>query len=127
MYTEDSLRYFRSSQWRKFRKYIIAERGNKCQRCGLYRFGKGELHVHHLRYDRLKREIPEDVQVICRHCHEFADQERHEYNQARSLNALEEARFYGWAQARYGDDWERMDPHELEEEFDEFLEMVRDE
>jgi hypothetical protein len=31
--------------------------------------GEVELHVHHLTYERLGKELIEDVQIICRKCH----------------------------------------------------------
>lgn len=57
--------YLNSSHWRAFRARIIAER-KACQRCGhAYR-----LQVHHLHYHNRGEEKPEDVELLCRDCHE---------------------------------------------------------
>lgn len=61
---ESYVKYVRSSDWIRRNNEILAARPI-CERpcCG----APSEF-VHHLRYDRLGRELPEDVQVMCRSC-----------------------------------------------------------
>lgn len=58
--------YLRSKAWRIFRSAIVVERGAKCEKCSATK----QLHVHHVTYERLGRERPEDVLVVCKPCHE---------------------------------------------------------
>lgn len=60
--------YRKSAHWCLFRLKIIAERGPYCQSCGSDR----RVEVHHLTYARLGCELPDDVRVLCRKCHENA-------------------------------------------------------
>jgi 5-methylcytosine-specific restriction endonuclease McrA len=60
--------YLLSPEWRVFRKQILSDRGSKCENCGFDKVIK--LHIHHLTYDRLYNELPEDVKILCRRCHE---------------------------------------------------------
>lgn len=62
--------YINSPKWKMFRRGVIKVRGNKCEDCSIP--GPG-LHLHHLTYERLGNEIPEDVTLLCEPCH----QERH--------------------------------------------------
>lgn len=58
--------YINSSEWRAFRAGLIAERGRKCEECGAC----GPVDGHHLTYKRFRHELPEDVKLLCRQCHE---------------------------------------------------------
>lgn len=67
--------YLRTPDWQARRyKWLLAS-GGMCQRCGIGGEVSG-LDVHHLTYDRLGEELESDVVVVCRPCHEKADQER---------------------------------------------------
>lgn len=55
-----------SVKWTKFRKEVLQLRGNRCERCK----SEHHLQVHHLHYRNFGRELPEDVQVICKNCHD---------------------------------------------------------
>jgi len=74
-------KYLRTSHWKEFRQQLLYERG-VCEHCGTTE----RLDVHHMTYDRLGDEAPEDVSVLCRDCHNeehgFPDQE------LKSLEAL---------------------------------------
>jgi len=58
--------YLQSPLWKKVRSNAIKHYGNKCARCGEY-----GNDVHHLTYERVGgNELLEDLQVLCRGCHE---------------------------------------------------------
>lgn len=57
--------YLKSESWYKFREKIYKERGQKCERCG----STENLQIHHLNYDNLYNEKPEDVMILCSKCH----------------------------------------------------------
>lgn len=72
--------YLKTERWRRFRDTILATRCN-CERCGLHDdcsafFYCQRLDIHHLTYQNLGNEKPEDVQVLCRACHEIAETEK---------------------------------------------------
>lgn len=58
--------YLRSRWWKSRREVALRMAGEQCQRCGA---GK-ELVVHHLSYERLGAELPQDLEVLCWSCHE---------------------------------------------------------
>lgn len=62
----DYQKYLRSKHWKKTRKKKLKEAGSVCERC---RRDKA-TQVHHLHYGSLHREKMEDLQVVCRPCHE---------------------------------------------------------
>lgn len=71
--------YYRSTHWQVVRRQKLAaqqkEHGyNFCERCGVKQpepvARETALHVHHLTYERLGEELLEDLQLICRPCHE---------------------------------------------------------
>lgn len=65
-YREKYKRYLRSAKWKDFKKELIKTRGHKCEKCGeKYR----PLDGHHVTYERLYNELPEDVMLVCRECH----------------------------------------------------------
>lgn len=56
------------NEWKKFREFIFAVRGKKCEKCG----ATTNLQVHHLHYisGRFAWEyLPFDVMVLCGDCH----------------------------------------------------------
>lgn len=65
--------YLQSPEWRATRERVLARAGLRCERCQSY--GDG-LDVHHLRYTSLGHEPDEDLEVLCRPCHNAADAER---------------------------------------------------
>lgn len=70
-------RYLKDHHWRMFRKWILRQRGGACEKCGISNvwsimaYGQ-PINVHHISYDHLGQERPEDVVVLCRRCHEEA-------------------------------------------------------
>lgn len=58
--------YLMSEKWFEFKKMLFAMRGRRCEIC---QTTKGQIHGHHLTYERLYNEKPEDVQLLCQSCH----------------------------------------------------------
>lgn len=59
-------RYLQSSKWQEVRSAALRHHGKVCDKCG--EFG---TDVHHLRYPDVQgEEKMEDLQVLCRDCHE---------------------------------------------------------
>ena len=111
-------RHIRSSQWKKMRKDILRMR-DRCEGCGTRKF----LEVHHKTYERLGRESPSDLEVVCKTCHEIADRERAQQGIARSARAKFAAALETYATKKYGDDWrERFDEDRVLEEFESWRE-----
>jgi hypothetical protein len=64
--------YLRSNRWRQFRAAMLDLVDGTCERCGL-REDESRLlvlDVHHQTYERLGCELPDDVLVLCRPCHD---------------------------------------------------------
>ncbi|TYB74373.1 HNH endonuclease [Bizionia myxarmorum] len=56
--------YLESNMWRKKREYVFKRNNYKCERCG----AQAEF-VHHLTYERVGYEKPEDLMSVCKSCH----------------------------------------------------------
>ena len=63
----DYHRYMASREWRVKRRETFTRAGGVCERC----WGAPASQVHHLTYERLGRERPEDLMAICREDHEY--------------------------------------------------------
>ena len=61
--------YIASKHWKRFKRSIEAKRGKRCELCGN---ASDYLDLHHLNYRRLGCELPSDVRLLCRDCHEAA-------------------------------------------------------
>lgn len=59
--------YPRSAAWKRVRERVRRRARGWCERC---KVGK-RADVHHLSYERLGNELPEDLVAVCRPCHEF--------------------------------------------------------
>lgn len=59
--------YLQSPEWQVRRQWALARAGYRCQVCN----GQGVLDCHHRTYERVGREHPEDVTVLCRRCHQL--------------------------------------------------------
>ena len=58
--------YLQSDAWRERRDAALERAGHRCQLCN----SDAPLHVHHRTYDRLGAELPQDLTVLCEHCHQ---------------------------------------------------------
>jgi 5-methylcytosine-specific restriction endonuclease McrA len=57
--------YLRSRHWRGKTQQAKQHHGYYCAKCGATEY----LHTHHLTYKRIWRENMNDLQVLCRTCH----------------------------------------------------------
>lgn len=57
--------YLRSAHWLLFRMSVLSTRGHQCEQCG----NSERIELHHKTYERIGRELPQDVIVLCRACH----------------------------------------------------------
>ena len=69
---ESYLAYLKSPEWREKRKEFIDLANNECQECGC----NEHLQVHHLNYDNIGDETEDDVEVLCKECHEAKELEK---------------------------------------------------
>lgn len=63
----DYQRAVQSRYWRKLRWAAMRERDCRCGRCDIWE--PQDLQLHHLTYERLGAELPEDVELLCTECH----------------------------------------------------------
>lgn len=59
--------YLCSREWSKIRERVRSRSGGVCERCLTNEMD----HVHHLTYERKYQERMEDLQAICKPCHDF--------------------------------------------------------
>jgi len=70
--------YIKSNEWRIKAEEAKARAGNCCQVCNRSR-AEVQLDAHHRTYERLGNELPEDITVLCRDCHQlYEDKKRQE-------------------------------------------------
>jgi DNA repair exonuclease SbcCD ATPase subunit len=62
--------YIQSPQWREKAEEAKARAGNRCEVCNRSR-AEVQLDAHHRTYERLGNEVPEDITVLCRDCHQL--------------------------------------------------------
>lgn len=63
--------YLASREWAKLRKAVRERSNNTCERC----FVGPQDAVHHKTYARVGHELLEDLQAICKPCHDFLSAE----------------------------------------------------
>ena len=64
--SKDYHAWIESDAWREIRDKTIDRADHTCERCGEQRW----LQVHHKHYRSLGHEQPEDLEVLCRDCHQ---------------------------------------------------------
>jgi hypothetical protein len=57
--------YLRTQHWSIVRAKAVKRAGHKCENCG----SGFRLNVHHLTYEHLWYEYPDDLRVLCETCH----------------------------------------------------------
>jgi len=106
-------KYYQSPEWATVRAFALNRAGRRCQHCGSYRV---VLQVHHKTYAILFNEKPQDLEVLCKICHDKADRQRaaaSRYNKG----------FKTFMQKKHGEDYE-VCPGD-HEDFDRWLESKR--
>lgn len=68
----DYYEYIKSAEWKSKADAAKERAGGKCQICNK----AGNLNAHHRTYERLGKELPEDITVLCRDCHELYELNR---------------------------------------------------
>jgi hypothetical protein len=63
--TFDYHAYLLSPEWKSKRDAQIRDAGGRCQVCN----SRYRLNCHHRTYERIGRELPEDLVVLCEVCH----------------------------------------------------------
>lgn len=58
--------YLHSEHWKTLRLHALDHHGRKCHNCPSTRF----LDVHHLRYSSIYDVTVDDLQILCRTCHD---------------------------------------------------------
>ena len=58
--------YLQTPEWKEKRRIAIDAAEHRCNRCD---YRGSSLHAHHLTYERLGNEHPDDLEVLCRMCH----------------------------------------------------------
>ena len=106
--------YYKSEEWRNKRLFALHKAGHRCDKCA----SKLNLEVHHLTYENLYDQKPEDLTVLCPRCHKKADRKREYENWYNSA-------FDTYMTKKYGEDWDSFEG--CEEEFDDWIESKGDE
>ena len=113
--------YIRSNDWRKKRKYAIHVAEHQCEKCGKINV---PLQVHHKHYKTLYNERLEDVEVLCKPCHQSAHIKIKKEKEERAYDNA----FSTWVSKKFGEDaLDYMDAELLWEEFDEWLDWKEEE
>lgn len=99
--------YLRTPHWRETRARKAKAADYQCERCG--EFGRRGprrmiigLHVHHLTYERVGKELDSDLEVLCIACHEL-EHGLGDGSERRREELRKQAgrRVTGWAVATY--------------------------
>ncbi len=62
-------KYIKSKEWKQKAEEAKTRAGNRCQGCNRPR-SEVQLDAHHRTYERIGRERPGDITVLCRDCHQ---------------------------------------------------------
>lgn len=66
-FSQTYLDHLRSPYWQSLRRYVFDQADYHCARCGKHTL---HLDLDHLHYRTLGFELPQDVQALCRKCHQ---------------------------------------------------------
>lgn len=73
--------YLNSKEWKEKRELIMSFYNWICQKCG-----EKATDLHHVTYDNIFKEKFEDLQPLCRYCHENEHQENNIENKIKGLS-----------------------------------------
>lgn len=65
-FSKNYIKYMKSPEWANIKIDIYASRGRFCEICSC----TGKLEVHHKTYKNFSKEEPDDLQILCKSCHE---------------------------------------------------------
>ena len=65
LYRYNKHQYLQSPEWKAKRRHHLKLAHHSCQMCGSQR----NLHIHHINYANLYRELDSDLAVVCESCH----------------------------------------------------------
>jgi len=68
--------YIQSPVWRAKAEAAKERAGHRCQVCNRGKADGVILNAHHRTYERLGNELPEDITVLCKHCHELYEKNK---------------------------------------------------
>lgn len=74
--------YLQSPHWHAVRDRALAYAEHKCQLC----YSAKDLQVHHRTYERVGKERPSDLTVLCKACHEKHHDRHHKGRVAMSFD-----------------------------------------
>ena len=66
-YKAKFLKYLKSDEWATMKIELVVARGAKCERCERKERVR-KLRLHHINYDRVFNEEPEDLELLCKGC-----------------------------------------------------------
>ena len=122
-FEEEYQEYIRSPQWKRIREYKIKQVGYRCEKCKRSKYSV-KLHVHHLTYDRFKKERPSDLEVVCSECHPEEDEKRRkEVIDKRANNPLIKG-FEKWMDKGNNKGWRRLNNNYLDRSWIQFLAYI---
>lgn len=72
----DYAKYLQSEHWLEVRSRLLGDGPEWCVRCDMPRWlariaYDQDLHIHHKHYRTLGSEAPDDLEILCRRCHEI--------------------------------------------------------
>ena len=116
-------KYIKSAQWRNISELLKEKAGYVCAHC---RRGSTTLEVHHLTYERFGRERLGDLVVLCKPCHEAADEKRVAEGKARGESARFDSAYCTYVTKKYGEDEFLSETLHHREEFEDWLREKQD-
>jgi hypothetical protein len=123
-------KYIQSAQWRGISALMKKQAKNLCQDCGKPSL---TLETHHLNYDRFGCERMSDLRVLCKPCHDAADEVREAEVMHRQAQAWDDAceagdnrRYATYMTKKYGEHYECIEEDHHREEFETWRERKRE-
>lgn len=77
-------KYIRSKAWQQKAEEAKTRAGNRCQACNRPR-SEVQLDAHHRTYERIGRERPGDITVLCRDCHHSIEESKAKVSLAQKM------------------------------------------
>ena len=76
-------KYIRSKAWKQKAEEAKERVDNRCQFCNRSR-DEIQLDAHHRTYERLGNELPEDITILCRDCHQLFEDNKKAITKSRA-------------------------------------------